>query len=314
MSTSINEASSVATAFAHIVDYAGLFPPASLAMPQAAREYAEAARGLHAWMLGRYVVPASKLGQFPRAWTALENADAVKLSVIVDARREEGAWPGDVRRVLAEIAAFRDDGPAAIEALEVPLPSVAATSREVSIRDFAALLDGAGVKDLPVYIELARDERFFHTIPEAIAALAACGFGAKLRCGGPDASAVPSIPDVRAFIFASIRSGVAFKATAGLHHPLRHFNDAAGHVMHGFVNLLAASVFAGDVDEDEIEALIAEEASHAFSFSGDALRWRNRTASLAKIAHARRTRFIGFGSCSFAEPVGDLISLGILRN
>ena len=41
-----------------VVDYAGLFPPAALAMADAVAEYHAARADGHAWMLGRFVVPA----------------------------------------------------------------------------------------------------------------------------------------------------------------------------------------------------------------------------------------------------------------
>jgi hypothetical protein len=44
-----------------IVDYAGLFPPASLDMASAAAEYAKQRSGSECWMLGRFVLPAARL-------------------------------------------------------------------------------------------------------------------------------------------------------------------------------------------------------------------------------------------------------------
>ena len=43
------------------VDYAGLFPPASLEMPAAAQNFARYLQGEFRWMLGRFVVPAERL-------------------------------------------------------------------------------------------------------------------------------------------------------------------------------------------------------------------------------------------------------------
>src|SRR5215510_12132363 len=40
-----------------LIDYAGLFPPASLDLPAAMRNYTAYRKGPHAWMLGRFVVP-----------------------------------------------------------------------------------------------------------------------------------------------------------------------------------------------------------------------------------------------------------------
>ena len=47
----------------HVVDYAGLFPPASRSLEEAAWQYGEHRRGANAWMLGRFVLPASRLDE-----------------------------------------------------------------------------------------------------------------------------------------------------------------------------------------------------------------------------------------------------------
>src|SRR5262249_43524715 len=49
---------SVRAFFSRIVDYAGLFPPAGLAMEPAIRNYARYGQEPESWMLGRFVCPA----------------------------------------------------------------------------------------------------------------------------------------------------------------------------------------------------------------------------------------------------------------
>ena len=46
-----------------LIDHAALFPPASLSMPAALAEDRRARESEHAWMLGRFVVPESKLDE-----------------------------------------------------------------------------------------------------------------------------------------------------------------------------------------------------------------------------------------------------------
>ena len=53
-----------------LVDYAGLFPPAALPMPDAVAEYRDARRGEHHWMLGRFLCPASRLEELAGELTA----------------------------------------------------------------------------------------------------------------------------------------------------------------------------------------------------------------------------------------------------
>ncbi len=106
-----------------------------------------------------------------------------------------------------------------------------------------------------------------------------------------------------------------FKATAGLHHPLRakqaltyHPQSATG-VMHGFMNLSAAAAvlfFGGDVEE--ASSLLAEEDPAAWKVSADSLRCRNQSWTADQLATLRRDFFLGIGSCSFEEPIHDLES------
>jgi hypothetical protein len=119
---------------------------------------------------------------------------------------------------------------------------------------------------------------------------------AKVRCGG---ATVPSVVLLAAFVRRCRELGVAFKATAGLHHPVR------GEHEHGFLNLLAAAVFG-----DEEEAL-AERDPAAFGLDGRAFSWRGRSAAGPELARVRRELFVGIGSCSIQEPVDDLRALGL---
>lgn len=123
------------------------------------------------------------------------------------------------------------------------------------------------------------------------------GIRAKVRCGG---ATTPRIPDLAEFVAACRRLGVPFKATAGLHHPLRAEDQ------HGFLNLLAAAVFG-----DEEDAL-AEEDPSAFEVTSAAFSWRDHEASADEIAQVRRELFVGFGSCSAQEPIDGLVELGLL--
>jgi hypothetical protein len=71
-----------------LIDYAGLFPPASLDLPAATRNYAAYRKGPHAWMLGRFVIPADLV---PEADPSLP------LSVIAPGKKSERA--GDVEYI-----------------------------------------------------------------------------------------------------------------------------------------------------------------------------------------------------------------------
>ena len=85
---------------------------------------------------------------------------------------------------------------------------------------------------METYFELVLDESWRDSVPAAIGAVAAIGGRVKLRCGG---ASIPSAEQVALVIASCREAGVPFKATAGLHHPVRRGAE------HGFLNLLAAT-------------------------------------------------------------------------
>jgi hypothetical protein len=143
-----------------------------------------------------------------------------------------------------------------------------------------------------IYCELPLRDDFSFRILQ----LGELGLRAKVRCGG---SVLPRVPVLAEFVQTCRRLEIPFKATAGLHQPLRHGDD------HGFLNLLAAAVFG-----DEEEAL-ADEDPGSFEVSVESFRWGERTAGAHEIARAREL-FVSFGSCSAQEPIDGLLALGML--
>jgi hypothetical protein len=144
-----------------------------------------------------------------------------------------------------------------------------------------------------VYVEVPLDDR----LEARLDAISAHGFRAKVRCGG---AAVPGPEELAQFVRRCRERGLAFKATAGLHHAVRTGGA------HGLLNLLAAVVF-----EDVEEALLEEEPD-AFRLDRDIFGWRGWAASGEEVARARRDRLRAIGSCSFFEPIEELEGLRML--
>lgn len=161
----------------------------------------------------------------------------------------------------------------------------------------------------PVYWEIGLDKL------QDLDAVKQAGCFAKIRTGGLKAEAIPASIDVARFILACAERRLAFKATAGLHHPIRaeqaltYEAHAPRAVMHGFLNVLLASALAWH-GEKQIEPIIAETDATAFKFDERA-HWRHLSLDLAQIREARRDFMHSVGSCSFEEPVQDLTALGL---
>jgi len=285
-----------------LVDYAGLFPPAALGMERAVEAYAAHRRSPEAWMLGRFVLPAVRLEEFARAAAPhlpeSPGENTWKIATLV------GEAPGDD---VACIRAFNGShaGRATIDVAELKPGSIETVERSL------ALLP----ESLLAYVEvpIAGD------LQPLLRALAARATRAKIRTGGLTAEAFPEPGALARFLVACREAGCAFKATAGLHHPVRAMHplsyaaDSPRGFMHGFLNLLAAAALArGGAPVEELEAVLREERPGAFVFDDDAFSWRSRRITTAALAETRSGFVLGFGSCSFSEPVAELRSLGYL--
>ena len=286
-----------------VVDYAGLFPPASLPMAAAVTEYAEHRAGDEKWMLGRFVVPAARLDEFEAAADVMptQAAHSWALSALLGSDAEE-----DIERVEAFNLRHGDarKGAVIVDTVELKANSV----REV-VRA-AALLD----RRFDTYLEVpvADDPG------EIIAAIARTTAKAKIRTGGVTREAFPTGGQVVRFIARCVEHRVAFKATAGLHHPwgdnypLTYAPDAPLGPMFGFLNVLiaTAALRAGWSAPDATIAL-EERGRDAFALGSDGMRWRGRPLTALEL-RASRDSLAAFGSCSFRDPVGGLKASALL--
>jgi hypothetical protein len=291
MQGSLGVAPAVRAAFERIVDYAGLFPPAQLPLGEAVLEYERERQGRYAWMLGRFVVPVARIVELD---SLLDGSPTVPVAVLLDGGTLVSP-SAHVRPERCEVALRLDR--------EAGAPRAAIRALKKSIEALALAL--------PVVVEIPNGLGSA-LLAESVDALAEEGFTAKIRCGGASAEATPSVESLSSFISAVVHAGVPFKATAGLHHPVRHFNERAGLTMHGFLNVLAAACFSRDVDSATVTRIVAEEDAESFRFDENGFSWRGCIASIERVRMVRERVFLSFGSCSFAEPVDDLVALGVL--
>lgn len=146
------------------------------------------------------------------------------------------------------------------------------------------------------------------------------GAFAKVRTGGLTPEAIPHSNQVADFLHAAAARRLPFKATAGLHHPLRclrpltYAADSPRAFMHGFINVFLAAALAWHGEERGVLIdLLHEVDVLAFEFSDAQVKWHGRSITTAQIESTRREFAHSFGSCSFEEPVADLQQLGLLR-
>lgn len=272
-----------------LIDDAGLFPPASLSMDSATKQHLSSRSGPNAWMLGRFICPASRLEELEEH---LDLLDRWRLSLLVD----------DPGRDLETAARFlqRAGDRVAMELVETRPGATTDVAR------LAAAVASAGLGEPALFLEVPPEAE----LDAWLDAVAAAGVGGKLRCGGTH---VPTPERVAAFIDGCRRRDLRWKATAGLHHPFRHL-DEGGAVQHGFVNLVGAAVLAEehDLGVTDVTRIVEDSEPMHFELSPARVAWHDLSAGPEDVAEARRTRLFAFGSCSFDEPVEDLVGLGIL--
>jgi hypothetical protein len=307
-----------------LVDYAGLFPPAALSVPDAVAEYADHRTSAESWMLGRFIATADKLPAIAReAAPHLVRNQVWPVSAIVGDRESSqaalAALPSQGKNVAGVVSAGLK-----VEVLETPMPADVNSGE-----DAAAFLDvlGAGLvaaelADCELFIEVKPGSR----LPEILTAIAVFAaervsrghsssrVGAKLRTGGLVAGAFPACEDIASVIAGCRQEHLALKFTAGLHHPIRHHNDDIGVMMHGFLNVFGAGLLAHthNLSVPEITTILAETEATAFGFDETGFAWRHLKAEISTIRNLRSRSLCGFGSCSFSEPRDDLFGLALL--
>jgi hypothetical protein len=245
-----------------LLDDAAIFPPGNAPLARAVADHAAHLRSPYADAVGPLVVRASDLGA----------AGDVEVAVVTG---------------LDEAHAAVSAAGARLRALEVALP---ARAEAAEVRSLASC--GADV-----YVEVPRDDRRSAVIAE----LAATGLRAKLRTGGLEADLFPTIPELAAVVAALVQAGVPFKATAGLHHAVRHTDPVTGFEHHGFLNLLLATARA------QAGRSLADVAAALASRDDGAVA---RAALL--LPPQVRDAFRSFGTCSIREPLDDLAHLDLL--
>jgi len=276
---------------AGLIDYAGLYPPASLDMPTAWRNYLSYAQGKHAPALGRFVVDMTRLEELREA--AGDSMRSSRLSVITGPAAD---WDR-LRFLLSDgfpidMVEMKTDEPAEIERIAKCIPN--------------------GIK---TYFEVP-----FHAHSgDALEAISRAGARAKVRMGGVVAEAFPSFEAIVEMMRALAERRIPFKATAGLHHAIRSSHpftyraDSPTGMMHGFVNLVcAAALIYFDGVTDEAVRLLEERDPGAWSVDSESLAWRGFYWSADQLRAVRENFLMSFGSCSFAEPIHDLEALGWL--
>ncbi|MER6946658.1 hypothetical protein ABT294_21760 [Nonomuraea sp. NPDC000554] len=248
--------------FTALIDDAGLFPPTSLHMSDALERHRRDQERGDEVLTHRFLCPASRIDRL-RAESFLP----LRIGLIVD---------------TPDVPPF-DDLP--VDFVEIRLPP------DETVEQLVRRLD------LPPGVRL-----FVEVPPGKPAVDVPEGAALKLRCGGTAAEDFPPAEQLAAFIRFCADHDVPFKATAGLHHAVRHFDPTLGVDRHGFLNLVLA-VCETVEDRDPVPVLRTTDVGHLVRLA------RAVTEETAKRA---RRLLVSYGSCNTGTPIEDLRTLGVL--
>ena len=271
-----------------IIDYAGLYPPASLELDSVIAHWNEYINSEDSWMLGRLIIPANRLEEFQQLASGLfppESQDPWQLSVLLPPVSTE-----TFSAALADTVSFnQQDCGAVANVVELKATTTDEIDKALSQMD----------SDLFPFIEIPIDE----DPVELLSSLSGSMSGAKVRTGGVTPELYPSSADLARFIHGCATSGLPFKATAGMHHPHRNRNEDVGVDEFGFLSVLASAASAKykDATLENVEQILTSETADFSMFTNE------------EIATVRAELFCSFGSCSFDDPRRDLRSIGLLK-
>jgi hypothetical protein len=289
-----------------IIDYAGLFPPASLDMAHAVAAFATYSEGDDRDLLGRFILPATRLDEFTSALDAsrltTENAAPWRLSVIPAVANNSEAER--IREFNQAQGDSRSRARTTIDAVEMPVRSIDEIHRAVmEFGKFELFLEPTGGNDPS----------------ELLDGIAGVGAAAKIRTGGTTPGSTPSPGSVIRFIAKCWNLGLRFKATAGLHHalrdvyPLTYAPDSPRGTMYGYLNIFLVAAFMRDgLPEAALYDLLQESAPASISFDESGATWRGNTVDAGQLRATRERFALSFGSCSFTEPVEEARELHLI--
>ncbi len=313
--------STLATILHRSLDFAGLFPPASLPVPEALRLFRHEQNANTAGMLSRFVCPVPRIEEL--AVAAAGAAAHLTISALPRGGKGAGEFLANLETDLAAIHRLVQihDGAIAIDTIEFRPPADAlqpAPLRKLLAATRVLLARHPGVVR-NLFIELPPSAALASQL-EILAEPATCTSGSecpvvgyKLRTGGSDAASGQSSGQIAGALAATATLGVPMKCTGGLHRPIRTTGSDTGAVpLHGFINLLVAAALAssGPTEPGLIEAVLDESDPGAFVFENRTVKWRDYSFGAATITESRRRLLLSFGSCYAEQPRLELQKLG----
>ncbi|MBX7044505.1 MAG: hypothetical protein K1X86_01605 [Ignavibacteria bacterium] len=316
-----------------LIDYAGLFPPASLPLSDAYKNYARYINESDEWILSKFICPAKQLSSLAGLIKSDEiNKKTFSISVLgrsgSNAEEFVKGTAEDVNLIVQFLQQTKNKF--LTDAFEVRFPEDLILENNTNamyeiMNSTTAIIKENIPLSVKIFFELPLKNDWKESVNNFTAALKKHNeyfgqdekflkSGLKLRTGGVEASAFPTPEQIAYVINTCYENQVPVKFTAGLHHPVRHYNESVKTKMHGFLNIFGAAVllYGNDLLEQDLINIISDEDAGNFKFDDNYFRWKEFKSPLQVIENARRNFAISYGSCSFDEPREDLADLKLM--
>jgi hypothetical protein len=280
--------------FQGLFDDAAVFPPGLAPLPQAVRDHVARQSGPYADLVGPLLLPVSAVAELlnlehPSLEIALVGRPGTSLALVGEALSALGERPG-VTLAGVEVGWTADwhqstawgaltagsRGSQVLRSIEVPRD----LGLEDALSDIHAQADDASGVDHPVQ--------------------------AKFRTGSAPSQPAPTAFELATFIRASVDHDLSFKLTGGLHHAISQ-TTPAGEDQLGFLNVIAATrwALAHGAEVPEMESLLSQREL------GPIVDIITRMSEAD--ASVLRAFFTSYGCCGVMDPIGDLATLGLIR-
>lgn len=324
MNTLQNTTPSLASFMHGLIDYAGLFPPAKLNLHDTLKNMLRGQKFTESWMISSLVLPVNQLDNLIVTLIDLGEADAFfPISFVASRAESEKDFFDTLNTDIKRIKEFFELHPSfSVKAFEIALPTSICHSGNTGdlslfVKDTASILIEA---KLNPFIEVAAGENWISAMHTTVSAISELNEGSsdkasfKIRCGGIKPQMMPPSENIAHTILYCKEKNISLKATAGLHHPIKHFNDELGGIMHGFINVFGSAILTkvNDISFETLVKMLNDESENSFIFSGNTLSWKNFSVNSEEIKNYR-SFITSYGSCSFDEPIEDLQTLKLLK-
>jgi hypothetical protein len=313
-----------------LLDYAGLYPPATLSLQDSLKNFAGYYHHNHENWLGKFILPVNKIDDTililskQNIFSKLKNK--AQFSIILSNSKSLSEYQNCLQNDLILIKKLMNQFGDTIDlqSFEILPPiEVVNSDNTILMRNFliysSEILFGFSDR-ADFYCELPFSEKlndYLTAIKKQNENISLLKVSVKLRTGGVTPQQIPSSKEIANAIILCAEQKLPIKATAGLHVPVPNDNPQVGAKLHGFLNIFSCMLLCYDkilndqktINPQELEDIMTTYSYKDFKFSETGLQIgesKDRFISNQKMTDLRKDYIKSFGTCSFLEPIEHL--------